>query len=42
VANAALVNNTLKTKSFKEKLSAVVNNLNIFQRSSEGLVKELD
>jgi hypothetical protein len=38
----ALVNNTLKTKSFKEKLTANNNNLSLFQRSNESLIKALD
>jgi hypothetical protein len=39
---AALVNNTLKTKSFKEKLNSLINNLNLFQTQNETLPKELD
>jgi len=42
LANSALVNNTLKTKSFKEKINTAVNSLNLYQSSNEGLLKELD
>jgi len=42
MSKAALVNNTLKTKSFKEKVSNSVSNLTIFQRSNESLTSELE
>jgi len=39
---SAIINNTLKTKNFKEKLGNLVSNLNIFSRSNNDLLKEID
>lgn len=40
--DAAIVNNTLKTKNFKEKLFAAQSNVSIMNKSNDSLLKDID